>query len=278
MKHAIKYIVGGCMMLVGIICVVIACTIGGWNMLKEIPVLSFSPFGVFYKTTNYWSTLEESMNIKKLEIDISCAEFTLMDDKVDNIDIKAENVKEHCFSYDVKGDTLKIKYDLGIAFLSLNWSGARINVVIPENIRFESVTIKNGVGDMHITGIESEYIQINSGVGAASFDRIKADRMNVSTGVGEVRIAAAATNNLKLDSGVGKMTYQGAISGNADIDSGVGELILNLNGNPDDYSFRIDKGIGEVRINGNSCFGNFGSGKYRFDIDSGVGAVTIDMK
>lgn len=279
MKHAVKYIIGGSMVLVGIIMVMVACTLGGWQMLREWPGISFSGFGVFYKTVNYASTVESEnvMNIKKLEIDVTCAEFTLTSDDVEEIDIKAENAKEHCFSYDINGDTLKIKYDLGFTFLCFNWSSARINVVIPENIKFESVIIKNGVGEMRITGLETEYLQIDSGAGAAAFSNIKADRMDVSTGVGEVKITDTITNNIKLDSGVGKMTYEGEIHGDVDIDSGVGEVVIDIKGDKDDYRFNVDKGIGDVILNGSSCSGNFGNGKYSVKIDSGVGAVRITI-
>lgn len=277
MKHAVKYIVGGCMVLTGIIMVVIACCIGGWQMLANAPVYSLDTWGFVYNNESIEGKVENVMEIKNLEIDIGTSEFYLTTGSGSDIDIRTENTKENCFRYEVEGDTLKINYHTNFIQLFGIYSGAKIYVTIPENIQFDDVKIHNSVGTMNISGINAEYLELGTGTGAACFDNISADKLKVDSGVGDVEITNSVTNELNLDSGVGRTTYQGEINGDADIDSGVGEVVIDIKGDKNDYRFNIDKGIGDVTLNGNSCSGKFGDGKYSFKIDSGVGAVRIDI-
>ena len=246
-------------------------------MLANAPVFSFDTWGFVYNNENVEGKVENVMEIKNLDIDVGLAELYLTTGSGDDIDIRTENTKENCFKYRVSGDTLKISYNTNFIQIFGIYNGAKIYVTIPENIQFEDVKVHNGVGTMSVSGINAHYLEIGTGTGAAYFDVITADKIKVDSGVGELKITNAVAEELNMDSGVGKTTYQGEVHGDIDIDSGVGEVVLTLKGDESDYRFNIDKGLGDVSLNGNSCSGNFGSGKYTVKIDSGVGAVRITV-
>ena len=277
MKHAVKYIVGGAMVLVGIIFVLIACSIGGWQMLAEGPVFSFDTWSWIYNNEDVTGRVENVMEIKNLYIDIGTSDFHLEAGGGSDIDIRTENTKENCFRYEVDGDTLKISYNTKFLSIFSFGAGSKIYVTIPENIDFDTVKISNSVGMMTVSDINADNLILETGTGAGYFDNIKAGKIKVDSGVGEIKITNAVTDELDLDTGVGRTAYDGEINGDADIDSGVGEVVISIKGTPDDYRFNIDKGLGDVTLNGNSCSGSFGSGIHKFDTDRGVGAVRIDI-
>ncbi len=79
------------------------------------------------------------------------------------------------------------------------------------------------------------------------------------------------------------MNISGSIEGDCDISCGVGEIELTLRGDPDDYTYAADVGIGELMVDGQSFSGisnqviNRENSEYSFNIDCGIGRVVVDI-
>ena len=58
------------------------------------------------------------------------------------------------------------------------------------------------------------------------------------------------------------------------------ELSLSLLGGEDDYFIKLDKGLGDATIDGQSMSDDsiFGTGDNRINIDGGIGSIDIDFK
>ena len=107
---------------------------------------------------------------------------------------------------------------------------------------------------------------------------IVSNEIEIDGGAGEFIIENGSLNNLDFDMGVGRAKINADITGNSKIDSGVGKLEINLPSNVDSYRFKINKGIGSIKLNGENVSDGtiIGSGSSSIYIDGGVG--TIDIK
>ena len=77
--------------------------------------------------------------------------------------------------------------------------------------------------------------------------------------------------------GVGETNINALLTGKSDIDAGIGNLNIMLNGSKEDYKINTEKGIGTVRIDGDSISNNqtFGNGDNLIKIDGGIGNISI---
>lgn len=299
-KGTVKFVVGGCMVGAGIFLMVIACCIGGFDMLRHLGGFTIDFDGVHYYNENEKLQTEgESImadnDIRNLDMDIEYGEVIVKTGSVADVEISTKNIVEKRFSYEVKGDTLSIRYKGGFGFFTWK-SNAHIYVTLPEGTKFEKSDIANGAGSVQIIGLSSSTLKIDNGAGELKMENVTADDelkiksgagavslkgvncglLDIDSGVGEVRAEDTVCGGIKLNNGMGAVRYSGEVNGNAKIDNGVGEVRMTLYGLSSDYNFDVDNGIGQVKINGNAPVNTTG-GKYDFKIDTGIGEVRIDV-
>ena len=77
--------------------------------------------------------------------------------------------------------------------------------------------------------------------------------------------------------GLGQLNLTSALTGDCNLDSGVGEMNVTLLGSKDDYELDIEKGIGNITVDGKNVtdFGSSGNGANEVDIHGGVGAINV---
>lgn len=302
-KGAVKYIVGGCMVAFGILLVIIACAFGGWKTLLNFGGISVNWDGFHFYSENsyeYYVTGEngimEKEDIRNLNIEVDYGKLTIKTDDIDEIRIDTKNIVTDRFKYEQDGDTLKIKYGGGFSFFTFK-SNSEITITFPKNMTFEKTVIKNGAGKTDASNIISKEIvmdngagelnfsnitaeiglSIDNGAGAIKMDCVKCGELEFKGGVGEIAVKDTSCTGLKVENGIGAFDFKGEVEGNAQIDNGIGEIRMTLYGSSSDYSFDVDSGIGNVRVNGNSPILNT-QGKYKFEIDTGVGEVKINFE
>lgn len=300
-KGSLKYIVGGSLVGLGLIFVITAICMGGWNTVWNFREISIDFDGIHFFENNETVIKGDTVNmntdnIKNLNIDVDYGELIIKKGDTQNIEIATKNIVQKRFKCSSEGDTIKIKYGGGFSFFT--WKAdSEITITIPENARFEFACIENGAGRSEIKGLSSEELKINngageivlsdiaaskkiyidSGAGAVKLDGTSCGLLEIHGGMGEIDVDSTICTELKLEQGVGEFKYSGEINGDADIDSGTGSVKMKLYGLSSDYSFDVDSGIGNVKVNGNSPV-NYDGGKYKFKIDSGIGEVRIDFE
>ena len=287
-KGAIKYIVGGSLVLLGIIFMVIAFCIGGATVFTNGLNFEFSHNDVYldwngihvypndYETGANGAVINPE-NIKKLKVNFDYGEMIIKTGNVDEIKVEALNVNENRFKYRVNGDTLEIGYDSG---WSINWFGihavnrSRVEITVPEAMSFEKVEIENGAGEMTVEGITTERLTVDNGAGEMVIRNVTAaERLDIDGGVGSIIVNDTVCGGIDADIGVGQFTFTGEVNGDGTIDSGVGAVHMTLYGDRSDYDFRTDSGIGQVTTPGSNS-----GAKYTFNISSGIGEVRINIE
>ncbi len=305
-KGVLKYVIGGSTVLLGIILVTVAVCIDGWKLFAHFPTVQVDSGGVHvdygddrnndYTVNESGGTVMEG-EVKNINIDIDYGTINIKRDDVDQIDIHTKNIIESKFRYEVKGDTLYVKYKRGFTMFSFgNNSRTEINITFPQNAEYDNIFVQNGAGAMYLYDLKADgfeiengagemkmenvvsegKIRMNTGAGAIKLDNVSCGELRIDSGVGEVNASDMVCNELTAHSGIGAFTYKGEINGDADIDNGCGEVKMTVYGKSSDYGFDVDSGIGQVRVNGNTPVN--GSGKYNFKVKTGVGEVRIDFK
>lgn len=286
-KGAIKYIVGGSLVLLGIILMIIAFCIGGTAVFRNGFNLEFSNIyidwnGLHIHPNNNQIDSSGGVigmdNIKNLNIDFDYGEMIIKTGDVDEIKIDAQNVIQERFKYEEKGDTLNIRYDRGVtvSFFGIfpASSDTKIVITVPEVMTFGKLDIDNGAGRMTLEGITADTLIADNGAGEMNINNVTlTGKLDIDGGAGAIKIKDTICGGIDADIGVGELNFTGEINGDGKINSGIGAVYMTLYGDQGDYSFKTDSGIGRITSPG------YNSGaKYTFNVSSGIGEVKITMK
>ena len=204
-------------------------------------------------------------NIESIEIDVNASSVNIIPG--DEFLIEASGVSDS-FRVKERRNTLEISEG---AFWLFNNSG-EITIYVPNDLN--ELNIDGGSGEIKIANIIADKLELDLGAGLIEINSSTFCRADIDGGVGLINAFDTTFNSLDLDAGVGKVSIAGDILGNSKIDGGVGEIELILS-NESLYRFNVDKGLGDITVNGESINNTYGSGENLIDIDNGIGAVTI---
>ena len=101
--------------------------------------------------------------------------------------------------------------------------------------------------------------------------------IDIDGGAGRITISDGALHNLDLDMGVGQLNLTSALTGESDFDLGIGESNITVIGNKDDYKLDIEKGIGNITVDGTSVSNikEYGNGNNSIEVSGGIGAINL---
>ncbi len=217
-------------------------------------------------TTNF-----ENSNIQSLKIDVSYTNLIIKNGNSLKIETNNNNIK---FNHNGKELELKEK--------NYRWLGSTpkgdLIVYLPEDTEFEKIRISAGAGKISIEKLMTKDLKLELGAGEASIKQLNVlESCNIDGGAGKVNIESGIINDFDLDMGVGETNINALLTGKSDIDAGIGNLNIMLNGSKEDYKINTEKGIGTVRIDGDSISNNqtFGNGDNLIKIDGGIGNISI---
>lgn len=160
-----------------------------------------------------------------------------------------------------------------------NSGKSKLVVYMPADMELEKFIVDAGAGKVSIDSARTRDLDFNLGAGQVTIGNLIASKKaKIDGGAGEIIIKDGSLNNLDFDMGVGRAEISAEILGKSDIDAGVGELEIHLFGKKDDYQITVDKGVGMIRIDGESMKSStYGDGTNKIDIDGGVGSIRIEF-
>lgn len=207
--------------------------------------------------------------IKTLDVSISGAELTITTGDVPSVKVVGDKITVK----NVDGH-LKIK-EKNSLFHATN-ANKTIVVVLPASL--DSVSIETGAGKLNIEGIEAHKLELSLGAGNTVLKNVTVSgEAQIEGGVGALEVIDSTVRDMDLDMGIGNVSIKAALLGESKFSCGIGDFDLTLTGGKDTYTLDIDKGVGNVTVDGTDVHGSYkvGNGSGRVDIDCGVGSVTV---
>jgi len=156
----------------------------------------------------------------------------------------------------------------------------KLILTVPNNYEFDSVYLSAGAGKVDVYELAADTMSLKFGAGEVDIVGLMANSdIRIEGGVGEVSIDRCILNNAKINMGVGEFDIKGKLTGRSEIDYGVGEANLKLEGTRDDYTIKMDKGLGETKIDGDSVKSDtvYGDGENYVEIDGGIGEIEVEF-
>lgn len=219
-------------------------------------------------------TYTVSSKISDLNIQINAADFYIKEGNGFSVESNLKNLE-----VDEKNGCLTLK---DLTKITLNGSNAYENAVltiyVPAGTVFDNVNIKTGAGRFTVDSLSAATIGFELGAGDVTISKLIAEKSaNIEGGAGRITISDGAIKNLDLEMGLGQLNLTSALTGDCNLDSGVGEMNVTLLGSKDDYELDIEKGIGNITVDGKNVtdFGSSGNGANEVDIHGGVGAINV---
>ena len=200
----------------------------------------------------------DNTNIDDIDIDLIYNNLNIKVGDKFSVETNSKNVK-----YTIQDSTLIVKENKKIWYSSNN--------------KKDELTIDMGAGTLNIENMNTRKLALDLGAGSTLIKDIYSDNTNINTGAGSFTIVNGNINDLDLDIGVGKTNITSMITGNSTIDIGIGSLSLNLIGN--NYTFKVNKGIGKVLIDNKEVSDNevLGMGSNTIKLNGGIGDTTVTL-
>lgn len=236
----------------------------------------FGLFGGFFggdAVTEDIKTYSVSSEIQSLEVKINAADFTIKQGESFSVE---SNLKH--LTVEDKNGVLTIEETRKFAH---TYTGAILTLYIPADAVFERANIITGAGRLTVDSLSAATINFELGAGEVTIDTlVAASDIDIDGGAGKITISGGALHNLDLDMGVGQLNLTSALTGESDFDLGVGESNITIIGNKDDYKLDIEKGLGNITVDGTSVSNikGQGNGNNSIEISGGIGAINLNLR
>lgn len=211
----------------------------------------------------------EIYDVTNLNIDLSYTSLNIKES--DTFKLELNNYSE----YNITNNTLYIK---DIKKIKINTQGGLYaTLYVPYGKVFDNVNIDSGAGIVKIDTLKSNNLDFNIGAGKVNINNLEVlNRTDIDGGAGNFEILNGKLANTKFDMGVGNVSIDAIFTGSNIIDTGVGNVSIRLLDNISNYKFNVEKGIGNISIDGeNKKNGVYGEGYTWMKIDGGIGNISI---
>lgn len=201
--------------------------------------------------------------------------------KYTNVEIKTGEF----YKIDTDNDNLIIKKENGLIIIKEKDKGFRtklknLTIYLPEDSLIKEVDIENGAGTLNIDNLKVENLSLELGAGKVNMNNLKIlKECEIESGAGSIDINNSKINNLDFEGGIGSINIEATLIGKNSIDVGIGKVELLLLNSIDNYTFKLDKGLGNIEINNKKInVTSFGSGTNEIYIQGGIGNIEIKNK
>lgn len=216
-------------------------------------------------------TYEVTGEITSLEVEISAADFRI--ETGDSFSVES-NLKNLTFRQ-TADRLILLEKSAG----NRSYNGAFLVIYIPEGTVFTELDIFTGAGKFTADSLSAEKLELEFGAGDVNIGKLIATReAEIEGGAGSITIGGGSLCGLALEMGVGALHFTSALMGESSLDLGVGEAVITLLGSAEDYTLELNKGIGDIRLNGQllSNGRKVGNGLNYIEINGGIGSISVD--
>ncbi len=231
--------------------------------------------GIGIHVTNWFSWIYENKG-DTIEEEATLEEFESIDLEAGAVELTFHNTGDaYKVSYSttnkslvpevkvVRG-TLKIQQDKDSIkkLIGTKSQVLKLVITIPENVALNNINLEVGACDVDLSEMRASALNIDSGAGDVDIQNSTIEKITVDAGAGDVDLASVNFNFLEVDAGAGDVDITGITD-------------------PEEYSFDVSVGMGELTINEQSQGGigadykTEGTTDKKITIDSGAGDVDV---
>ncbi|MDF2542101.1 MAG: hypothetical protein K0S47_1819 [Herbinix sp.] len=174
--------------------------------------------------------------------------------------------------------------DIAPEILFGDYKAPVIVITIPNDVSLKECYLDLGAGRLEAEKLTAETGNFSVGAGELVIDQLVVlESSEYDVGTGKLEINEMSAQDIYLDCGVGNVNIKGRLTGENTVSCGIGEVVLDLEGNEDEYSYQIDCGIGSVIINNESYHGIIEQRsdtkelENHFDLDCGIGKIELKI-
>ncbi len=228
-------------------------------------------------------SITKSFNdVDRIYIKHGAGSLVVRSSDVDMVSVSVSGDDRNDYKVRTSGRTLNIEQK-GQVFNLFNWNKdwrSKVVVTLPKGLILEDLDIDAGAGELTIEDFAVKDFNLDAGAGSVRINRVEAYKTDINGGAGEVVFSDVLFSDSDINCGVGRLDFDGKLLNKNDISAGVGEVSLKIQGKRDDYDIKIEKGLGEIRIDGQKFkevnIRQSGS-RHSLDIEGGVGSINVNF-
>jgi len=222
-------------------------------------------------------------NVDKLDIKLKAASLVIKNGTDGSY--RATDFGKGAITVRLDGNTLVVdetdwRHDINFGN---NFPKPTLEIVLPEGINLGSCDISVGAGSVNIDTVKMDEFKLESGAGSFKGNGLTAKKAEIQTGAGSIEMNDCAFGETRIKTGAGRVVYTGALGDRTEISTGAGAVEMKVVGREDDYRVEYSRGLGSVRIDGESFngVGDGAAGNRKADkiikLSSGIGSVVLDF-
>ena len=218
-------------------------------------------------------TYSVTAQINNLNIRVNAADLYIKEGDAFSVESNLKHLK-----VEEKGDTLSIEETKK---LMGTYTGAVLTIYVPAGTVFDNASLTTGAGRLTIESLSSGTLDFELGAGDVSITNLVATKSaDIEGGAGRITVSGGGLRDLELEMGVGQLNLTSALSGDCQLDMGIGEANITLIGDKEDYKLDLEKGLGNICVDGKavSDYGSSGNGTNKVEINGGIGSIHIEFE
>ena len=229
------------------------------------------------KLLEEYTTISNNINsVESFKIDISNDDIEIKEGEKFEVKTNDPDVKFYH-----ENSIVEIKSDKTFSWHINNSSRGTIIIYLPNEFNISELDLNLGAGKIDIDKIFVETLLMDLGAGTMTAKEINVyEKATISGGAGNININSGTINNFNLKLGAGNASIQSDLTGSNTLTTGVGKLNLGLSQSKDNYSFEINKGLGNIILNDFDVSEDtiIGDGDTKIKINGAVGNIIINTK
>lgn len=199
--------------------------------------------------TNMLVNVYPAADIRDLEIKAVPSRILIQEGETDTY-IRVERTSEKIVLKDKLSDSrLELSFENARGILNLP-EGEMVRITIPAGQQFRKVEMEADASSIEADRIRAEEMDISAEAASIVIGSPSADDLKLEADAGSIEIGEGAAETLKIENAAGSVDYTGAAERSVEAETEVGRVVLMLDGSAEDFNFRTETEIGEIKVEG----------------------------
>ncbi|QHI72644.1 DUF4097 family beta strand repeat-containing protein [Aminipila terrae] len=138
-----------------------------------------------------------------------------------------------------------------------NNDGIEYKIYYPKGTKVKLIDMENNLGNVDISGIETEALNIRLDLGDVELTGVKGGTVSLDTNLGDVSIKNIQTQGLSVDTQMGDIDIDGTLKGKNTIVSDMGDIDVQTTLNKEEYSLKLNTDMGDITAGKDSTEGTY---------------------